>query len=341
MRAFFLGTDRVVSTNYGQVDAEPGAHRLVDDGENTTDREPGRRRGGGPRLRHGVRRAEQRRPELGFANAAWDASVFEDMAAGDVVGELERQGLLSCYAAATPMHSLLLPLLDVFFPVVPAGDGGVGIPRTLDGGADSGSFDGQAFARALSERIIEPARHADALLARWPYLTRLFTTLSPSEMTQVPFFAARAGLPEMTNTVQFALQRIAESGSGVTLPGGAEVALSDGAWPPFPGMPAAARIEQYAIGRPVTVVRNNTASIDAVLEAWNESRNWPAPPIACGGAGGAPGAGRGATGLAASRAVAAARGQAAGRAHARSRRQLLGGRRRSRGAARGGPTQEG
>ncbi len=56
-------------------------------------------------------------------------------------------------------------------------------------------FDAAGFAVAIEEAIVEPLQAAAASFARFSTLTRLFTTMSPSEMTEDPLFAVNADLP--------------------------------------------------------------------------------------------------------------------------------------------------
>ena len=45
--------------------------------------------------------------------------------------------------------------------------------------------------------MVEPARAAGALFRNAPYLTRLYTTLSPEDMTRDPVFSFNPSLPEL------------------------------------------------------------------------------------------------------------------------------------------------
>ncbi len=62
------------------------------------------------------------------------------------------------------------------------------------------TFDASAFADDLNAVIIEPLRVAQNLMGDYPYLTRLFTTLSADEMTVDPMFDFNPDLPDVSNT---------------------------------------------------------------------------------------------------------------------------------------------
>jgi hypothetical protein len=62
----------------------------------------------------------------------------------------------------------------------------VGFPAT---------FDAPALAREVHEKIVKPAREAQALLDKYEWLTRLYTTLSPQDMSKDPVFSFNPSLP--------------------------------------------------------------------------------------------------------------------------------------------------
>jgi MYXO-CTERM domain-containing protein len=61
------------------------------------------------------------------------------------------------------------------------------------------AFDPVAFAAELDERVIMPLKKAQAMIDAQPYLTRLYSTVSPEEMTRDPFFLINAKLPAVSN----------------------------------------------------------------------------------------------------------------------------------------------
>jgi MYXO-CTERM domain-containing protein len=61
------------------------------------------------------------------------------------------------------------------------------------------TFDPAAFVADLEERFITPLKDGQALFTKHPYLTRLFTTMSPDEMTRDPLFAFNGDLGDVSN----------------------------------------------------------------------------------------------------------------------------------------------
>ncbi len=61
------------------------------------------------------------------------------------------------------------------------------------------AFDPGAFADDLNTVVVEPLRVTQALFGDFPYLTRLYTTLSAEEMTVDPMFSFNPDLPEVSN----------------------------------------------------------------------------------------------------------------------------------------------
>ena len=248
----------------------------------------------------------------GIYSGSWQPSAFVSLPAVEVESTLEAQGLMQCgvYVQGGPNgygqgcvynHPLLKSILDEFVPV-PAGLSSDEFYWHLDQYAaqiDQKAWDGAAFAARLTERIVAPGQHAMQLLGSWPYLTRLFTTISPAEMSVDPEFHARHDLPEVRLGGQ-GNQRILCSGqSGIRLPDARDVALTESnTWPSWTDeMPWAESISQIPMTGDPVVLRVNTPKIDELLAKWNASRNWPPPAVGQPGAGGAGGtSGAGATG---------------------------------------------
>jgi hypothetical protein len=137
------------------------------------------------------------------------------------------------------------------------------------------SWDAAAAAAELDERIARPTLEAGALFSRFPYLTRLYTTLSPQHMTRDPVFSENPDLPDYSNVHEGRLtfhcgdklldQRtpgtlVTADGWVIRYPNGVPVAS-----PPAVEMPEARRIEVILEeGQPGAMV-DNTASIAAAL----------------------------------------------------------------------------
>ncbi len=60
------------------------------------------------------------------------------------------------------------------------------------------TFDAPALAAQLDEKVVRPTREAGQLFRNFPKLTRLYTTLSPEDMTRDPVFSFNATLPDVS-----------------------------------------------------------------------------------------------------------------------------------------------
>jgi MYXO-CTERM domain-containing protein len=317
VRTFFLGNNRVVPKNYKQV--VPNAVKLDWFNVSTSYNNYVGRAVDSPIANGKAFITEYAGPTAivgaaPIASSSWNAAPFSTAAAVSVIQLLQNQGLLQCFGETCNYnHPLILPLLRQYLPApasLTTSNGTVLTDPTLIEGPfygclacyqtqiDQAKWNGPMFSAALAARIIDPAHHADALLSSWKYLTRLFTTISPAEMTDDPEFLERADLPTMNVLANSATQRITcNNTAGVILPNGRQVALpSQNIWPLFPpDMPWAERIEEIpATGAPIVLVDNN-AVIDAQLKTWNDGQSWP-PPTTTTGTGGITGGTAGANG---------------------------------------------
>ncbi len=237
---------------------------------------------------------------FGLYSSAWDSTPFAAINPIGVIDVLEAQGLVSCFddgfggsdtgfgsgSVCQYNHTLLRGILQQYLPV-PEGlteADFYGCLACYEGLIDQTAWDGPAFALALQERIIDAGQHAEQLLAAYPYLTRMYTTISPAEMTFDPFFHQNPDLQDVDLTNQVATQRITCDGSAIwTLPDGREVfSPSQGNFPDFPSeMPWEEEIEEApAIGPTIDIV-NNTELINVQLETHNCQYNYPTAE-ACG-----------------------------------------------------------
>jgi len=109
-------------------------------------------------------------------------------------------------ALGLPRDAVLLALLRKYAPM-PESVRAMGISEnqfyssfSLYGPALANTpVDGAAFAAELEMRIITPLREAQAMLDAQPYLTRLYATVSPDEMTRDPLFHFNPDLPTVSN----------------------------------------------------------------------------------------------------------------------------------------------
>jgi uncharacterized protein DUF2330 len=307
VRTFFLGSKRVVPKNYKHVVynpvmlnwlATPDYEALISGAVDTPVAD-----GHGFVTEYAGPSSVVNRS--GLVQTSWSASAFVNADAAQVIDLLRRQGFISFCGGGmcTFNHALILPLLREFLPA-PAGvdEGGFydclacyakQIDRTKWG-------DGTEFARALEERVIVPGRHASDLLATYPYVTRMYTTISPAEMTLDPTFLEVDGLPNVAATQMATALTKCDGKAGVILADGREIGLvrvpnptppaSMYQWPTFTSeMPWAERIEEITPDRTVVLVDNHDL-INRLLDGWNASVGWVAEGLDA-GRGGAAGAG--------------------------------------------------
>lgn len=285
IRTFFLGKGRVVPTNYrhvvlneARIDwtafgknygnvVNAGMDAPVADGHAFTTEYAG---------------PSSVVPSFGVYQATWNAASFPGLAPEKVVQELTKQGLVSCGGATcTYTHPLVAGLLHEFLPVPDGVMEGAfySCLACYKADIDTAAWDGAKFGKAMMDRIIAPGKHAADLLKANPYLTRMFTTISPAEMTEDPDFHVRADLPPVSRSHFGARINTCTSLSAMRF-SQREVALSaSGTWPGWDAeMPWVERVEDIPKDGPVVELVNNTAKIDALIDAWNKSRGWPPPP---------------------------------------------------------------
>ena len=149
--------------------------------------------------------------------------------------------------------------------------------------SDDTEIDGlspQVFIDSMEEHVIEPVQKTQELADSRPYVTRLYTTMSPQEMSLDPVFDFNARLEDVSN-IHEATQTVfcsqgyfrSEAPWEVELPSGEVVRGSGFSWPLAAGsdVPAARQIRQdYNIGRG-TVVEDNTGAIDDAIDQHNET----------------------------------------------------------------------
>ncbi len=284
VRAFFLGNTRTAPTNYrhvlvnplkidwfnfadnykavitAAVDAfEANGHAFVTEYAGPSD-------------------AVQR---SGLYEPSWSSEAFVGSAPLDAVSTLESQGIMACFGEFCEFyHPLLEPLLAEFLPAPEGVDplAFYACVECYEAQLDLMAWgDGGEFAAAYDDRIIAPGMHALDLLETWPYVTRLYTTISPGEMTEDPMFAQNPDLPEVASQRVATRVTLCNDDRVVVLPDGREVYVPGGEdWPEFPGeMPWEAEVQTVALkGAPMTLVDNNEI-IDQKLAEWNIAHGWP------------------------------------------------------------------
>jgi MYXO-CTERM domain-containing protein len=295
VRTFFLGTKRVVPTNYKHVVPNPVRLDWVNAGSNYNDLVG--RAADSPVADGHAFVTEYAGPTAvvgagSLGSSSWNPAPFYTAKAVDVIDLLQKQGLVQCNSSfCNYTHPLLLPLLREFLPapatLPPNADFDVTDPtirenlfyaclKCYQSLINTNVWNGPAFASALAARIVDPARHADQLLANWPYLTRMFTTISPAEMTEDPEFQERDGLKTVSASGSGTLRVTCSGSRAMTLPDGRFVALSQpSSWPVFTDqMPWAERIEDLSTSGDPVVLVDNSDRINGQLDAWNQPQGW-------------------------------------------------------------------
>lgn len=145
---------------------------------------------------------------------------------------------------------------------------------SFQGNAPPPNFQPVEMAREIWERVVVPAREAQALLDASPVLTRLFTTVSPQDMNEDPAFSFNRSLPDVVAAHRATMRvtcdasspdgqgpstLVTEQGWLVSYPGGslrpASVSLAS--------LPPALRIEILREEGPPEVVSDFSSAIDA------------------------------------------------------------------------------
>jgi MYXO-CTERM domain-containing protein len=216
-------------------------------------------------------------------NPGWSSAPFAgfiDSPIG-VIEELELQSLLSCDpewgTECNFIHPLIAPILEEYIPV-PDGLEANEFYDCLSCFAPQinlAAWNAAGFVQKLDERIINPAVNAVALVEQNPYLTRLYTTISPLEMNADPIFKVNASLPEVPAIRLAAQTNHCDGSASVVLPDGREVYFPDSSsmsWPDFGDeMPWEEDIDQEAMAddAPLVNLVDNTAKIDELLAGHN------------------------------------------------------------------------
>jgi MYXO-CTERM domain-containing protein len=299
IRTFFLGDARVVPVNYRHVLVNPLKIDWLNDGLNYKEvisMAVDAQEADGNAFVTEYAGSSSVISTNNLYNAAWDPSeyaAFVDSPVG-VIEELASDNLyycdidfqLTCYG----LHPLMESILAEYVPV-PAGLTAEEFYGDLAGHAaeiDLLTWDPVAFAAALDERIFKPGQRATQLLADNPYLTRMYTTISPSEMNADPIFRRNASLPDVDNNRQATQRTLCDDSRLITLPDGREVyfpAGEDLVWPTFQDeMPWDEDIDQenMADDAPLINLVDNTERIDALLEDFNKQRGYGDIPNGCG-----------------------------------------------------------
>jgi hypothetical protein len=157
--------------------------------------------------------------------------------------------------------------------------------NTIDG------FDPAAFLAAIEAQVVQPMRRTQEILAARPYITRLYTTLSPREMTIDPVFDFNPNLADLSNFHQ--ADRVIECSNTLTfdgapwratLPNGLILRGRGSQWTRIPGMPINAQIWRMTSDNEGDLFQDNALDILYLLNASNaryphvpDNPNWTPP----------------------------------------------------------------
>ncbi|MFO0634788.1 MAG: DUF2330 domain-containing protein [Nannocystaceae bacterium] len=294
IRAFFLGDARVVPTNYRHVELNPVKLDWVQLGANYQEvvtMAVDTPMADGHAFVTEFAGSSSVVAREGVFSDSWDASAFAAIDPTSVVTTLQAQGLVGdCTAASCEfIHPLVRGLLLAWLPPpdgVQEGEFWGDLVSHADD-IDLAVWDAAEFSAAVQERIVAPGAHAIELLDAYPTLTRLYTTLSPHEMTEDPLFHVNEEVPLVDNTARVATFFADCDGStqmqGIGITPAVET-QGITAWPDiYPDqMPWALRIETVPTAGAPMVLVDNTDTIEMLVTQWN-SANAPVPPqTACG-----------------------------------------------------------
>lgn len=206
---------------------------------------------------------------------------------------LRSAGLFYCsFSQCSYGHDLVPGLLSTWIPI-PEGVSAVEVyacPACYLGAGAQAGWDPAAFADDFRTRVVEPLERALQLLDENPYLTRMYTRISPHEMLADPRFVVRPEFPDVVAR-RGAVQYDECCGSHVRLPGGREVSLQNG-WPDWDSdMPWAERVYDVPEKGALFEVSNASAQIDQIVADYNEGLGCDAAGATSTGGGDGPGSG--------------------------------------------------
>ena len=127
------------------------------------------------------------------------------------------------------------------------------------------SFDAAALSLELEEKLLKPARDAQAFVDSYPYLTRLYARLSPTSMTKDPFFAFKPELAEVSNIHRAMGVPICQDENPIAL----SISVQDGA--DSIDIPATIGCNDWTPANTATLVSSSSLSPASQLTSWGFS----------------------------------------------------------------------
>ncbi len=306
VRTFFFGNERVVPTNYRHVEVNPLKIDWVNLANNykdvitlavDADGADGNAfvteyAGTDFAISTGQFSQPSWQTAVGGSAALVDSPVgLYEVLSGANLFYCDNEWDYACFAN----HPLLDGLLGQFVPV-PEGVERVEFYSCLscyDALIDLTAWDAAEFSQAIQERIVDPGLRARDIVDTYPYITRMYTTISDVEMNEDPIFRPNPDLDPVVRR-RMATQTIhCEGTATMTLPDEREVWMPDpNVWPDiFPDeMPWDETISRGTMSGALMEVSTKTVQIDELLDRWNGNNPNPTNPGADGDAGGSGGA---------------------------------------------------
>ncbi len=131
---------------------------------------------------------------------------------------------------------------------------------SFDGGAPPADFESVGLTSAIDMRIVQPTRATQTLFDSNPYLTRLYTTLSPEDMNLDPVFSQNPDLPDVPLLHSATLTFPCSGSAWLATDGGFEVQYPGGLAPSISGLPSTLRLETLReSGDPIVNIDNSDA----------------------------------------------------------------------------------
>ncbi len=283
VRVFFLGDRRVVPTNFKHVTLNPARLDFRALGQNynlAVSRAVDSPVANGRGFVTEYAGASSIISTQGLSSPEWVGESFTSLDPQGALDRLTELGLLSCLSAnnCSSPHPLVFPLLERHLPP-PDGMTPGAYYSCLSCGADATppAWSPDAFAADFDAMIAEPAQHAVDMLQKSPFLTRMFTRISPAEMTEDPMFAEWTGttLPDVGTALSATLLRECDGDLSTQLSDGREI--YGGSFSSAPSLPAdlpwAEKIEEFTDAGAHIVLVDNTEQIDQVLLIHNAANS--------------------------------------------------------------------
>ncbi|HEY1586212.1 MAG TPA: hypothetical protein VGH63_11040, partial [Polyangia bacterium] len=150
-----------------------------------------------------------------------------------------------------------------------------------DGGAPATPFDPGTLTDEIDMRIVTPTTAANAIFTQHPYLTRLYTALSPADMTIDPVFSTNSDLADVPLTHSATLTTPCMGQPWLATADGFEVQYDNGL-PPNLNLPASLRVELIRDAGQPELVQDNTQAITAALGPVDHGRATSNSSSGCG-----------------------------------------------------------